>query len=132
MRWNALTTAASLLLIVSVSGCGLFTKKKTTVQTTDASTDMYASSTYGEPMAESDPYQPYTPPATEERSYPTTGGAQESWAGQYHTVAKKDTLYRLARMYYNDEARWKDIYDANRTEISNPDNIYVGQRLLIP
>ncbi|MGB0715006.1 MAG: LysM peptidoglycan-binding domain-containing protein [Phycisphaerae bacterium] len=51
---------------------------------------------------------------------------------KYHTVSRKDTLYSLARMYYNDASRWKDIYQANQDAISDPNKIFVGQRLLIP
>ena len=56
----------------------------------------------------------------------------ESPAVRYHIVAKNDTLYSLARQYYGDHHRWKDIYGANRTSISDPNLIRVGQRLVIP
>ena len=50
-----------------------------------------------------------------------------------HTVSKRDTLYSIARMYYNgDHTRWKEIYQANRTKINNPNMIRVGQELVIP
>ena len=56
----------------------------------------------------------------------------DSSAPRYHTVTKRDTLYAIARTYYGDQRRWKDIYEANRNEISDPNRIRVGQRLLIP
>ncbi len=49
-----------------------------------------------------------------------------------HTVSKGDTLYRLARNYYNDQSRWKEIYEANRDQLANPDRISIGQQLVIP
>lgn len=52
---------------------------------------------------------------------------------RYHTVAAKETLYALARVYYRDQSRWRDIFAANRAVIgSDPNTIFVGQRLLIP
>ena len=52
---------------------------------------------------------------------------------RYHTVTAKETLYGLARVYYHDQSRWRDIFAANRTVIgSDPDTIFVGQRLVIP
>ncbi len=96
-----------------------------------------------------DPYQPpdetmyqpvsypvYNQPAPVEETYTpashTQPTAAESLAARYHTVAKKDTLYAIARSYYGDHRRWKDIYEANRSDISDPNKIRVGQRLLIP
>jgi len=49
-----------------------------------------------------------------------------------HVVAKGDTLFKLARMYYNDQARWKDIYAANQGVLSDPNVLRVGQELVIP
>ena len=49
-----------------------------------------------------------------------------------HVVTKSDTLYSLARLYYNSASRWKDIYQANQADITDPNKIYVGQRLVIP
>ncbi len=52
---------------------------------------------------------------------------------RYHTVAAKETLYGLARVYYHDQSRWRDIFAANRAVIgSDPNTIFVGQRLVIP
>lgn len=73
-----------------------------------------------------DPYQPNyaAPPAT------NTGSMSGS---RYHTVARGETLFALARLYYNgDASKWKVIYEANRDQIPNKDQIRVGQRLLIP
>lgn len=50
-----------------------------------------------------------------------------------HTVKKGDTIYSLARLYYSgDVHRWHAIYDANRDKIANPDQLKVGQVLVIP
>lgn len=50
-----------------------------------------------------------------------------------HTVKKGDTIYSLARQYYGgDVHKWHSIYDANRNVITNPDQLKVGQVLVIP
>jgi len=49
-----------------------------------------------------------------------------------YTVQKGDTLYGLARKFYNDQARWKDIWEANRTRLSDPNKLSVGTKLIIP
>jgi nucleoid-associated protein YgaU len=53
-------------------------------------------------------------------------------SGVTHVVVKGDTLYRLAREYYGDQSRWKEIYEANRDVLSDPHRLRVGQKLIIP
>ena len=52
--------------------------------------------------------------------------------GRVHVVRAKETLFALARMYYNDHTQWKKIYQANRGQISDPNVIKVGMKLVIP
>jgi len=89
-----------------------------------------------ETMYEPVSYPVYHQPAPAEDTYTpaarTQSTAAESLGARYHTVAKKDTLYAIARTYYGDHRRWKEIYEANRSDISDPNKIRVGQRLLIP
>ena len=133
MRWNAISLFTSLIVMVLVGGCGLFGKKKDEPQTAEAVGDPYVAPVYEEPAQRFDPYPEEPEPAHVERSYPTMTGVVETPAGpRYHVVAKKETLYQLARIYYDDASRWKDIYEANRGEIEDPDKIFIGQRLLIP
>jgi nucleoid-associated protein YgaU len=49
-----------------------------------------------------------------------------------HTVAKGESLSKIAKHYYDDMMKYKLIFDANRDQLSNPDNIEVGQVLTIP
>lgn len=69
-------------------------------------------------------------------SQTTTGGGYDTYStsgSKTHTVQKKETLYSIARMYYNgDHTKWKVIYEANRDQITNKDQIRVGQKLIIP
>jgi nucleoid-associated protein YgaU len=53
-------------------------------------------------------------------------------AAQTYTVAKGDTLSKIAKEFYGNANRWHDIFDANRDQISNPDLIRPGQVLKIP
>ena len=53
-------------------------------------------------------------------------------AGHVHVVKKGDTLFSLARQYYNDPSKWRKILDANRGSISDKDHIKVGQEIVIP
>ena len=55
-----------------------------------------------------------------------------SSTGRMHSVQRRDTLYSLARLYYNDHRQWKKIYEANRDRIANPNMIKVGMNLVIP
>ncbi len=50
-----------------------------------------------------------------------------------HAIQPGDTLSEIARTYYGDPARWRPIYNANRTAIGrDPDRLRVGTRLVIP
>lgn len=135
MRRNV-TSLLVCSLIVVLSGCALFrSKNKTALSTFDS----YAFS----PAAEPSNYEPLELPAYEPTSA-VVAPDQADWAltsiaeaapsasARYHTVAKRDTLYSLARQYYGDQTKWKEIFATNRTTISDPNRIHVGQRLLIP
>lgn len=54
------------------------------------------------------------------------------YSGQTYTVAKGDTFYKLARQFYNDQSRWRDIWSANQARVPNPDRLPVGTKLIIP
>ena len=117
MRRNAVTLLASLFLVSMLTGCSLFGGKKK---------DAMADAAY-------DPSAEMAAPVENYPAYPSGGTYTGATTGaRYHTVQKKDTLYALARQYYNDQSRWKDIYEANRAELGDPNRIRVGQRLVIP
>ncbi|WP_133965097.1 LysM peptidoglycan-binding domain-containing protein [Eubacterium limosum] len=66
----------------------------------------------------------------------SSGSSVGSGGQRYHTVVGGDpwgdTLWDLAVHYYGDGSKWDKIYNANRDQVSDPDLIYPGQRLLIP
>lgn len=126
MRRNAILSVASLFFVVSLSGCSLFKKKDVSSETHASAVDTYSAPVYQEPTSEYEPYPDETAQQAAPDSYMSTTSSR------FHTVAKSDTLYRLARMYYSDQARWKEIFEANSDQISDPNKIFVGQRLVIP
>ncbi len=49
-----------------------------------------------------------------------------------HQVALRDTLSGIAKQHYGKAALWPEIFAANRDQIDDPDEIYIGQILRIP
>jgi nucleoid-associated protein YgaU len=49
-----------------------------------------------------------------------------------YTVAKGDSLSKIAKQLYGDAGKWHQIYEANKDTIKNPDLIHPGQVLKIP
>lgn len=59
--------------------------------------------------------------------------AQPASAGtRTYTVKPGDSLSKIAKHEYGDPQKWHAIYDANRSQISNPDLIHPGQVLNLP
>ena len=49
-----------------------------------------------------------------------------------YTVKRGDSLSKIAQQLYGDMKRWKDIFAANRDQITDPDLIQPGWTLRIP
>ena len=49
-----------------------------------------------------------------------------------YTVKKGDSLWSISKQQLGSGARWREIYEANKDVIKNPNRIYVGQVLQIP
>jgi LysM repeat protein len=49
-----------------------------------------------------------------------------------YTVRSGDTLSLISQHFYGTTSKWNWIYQANRSRISNPDSIFVGEKLTIP
>jgi len=52
--------------------------------------------------------------------------------GRVHIVEAKDTLLQLAERYYRDRTKWRRIYTANKNRLSDPNDLPVGMKLIIP
>ena len=62
-----------------------------------------------------------------------TEKAESKKAGAHSYVVKEgDTLASISRKFYKTSARWKEILDANKKKIEDPDNLKAGQSLNIP
>ena len=59
----------------------------------------------------------------------TTGSDQGSAGSRTYTVASGDSLSKIASKY---GIKWKDIFEANKDLIKNPDLIQPGWKLKIP
>lgn len=51
---------------------------------------------------------------------------------QTHTVGKGETLSGISTQYYGTSKRWTKIYEANKSSISDANNLKVGTTLVIP
>ena len=136
--WRAWRTAA-WLAAVAVAGAGCKTAKpadgtaipdRPTAEKSDSFSKPAATgSTWkdaGRDTADPAPYAPTSYASTTTAS----GGAT---TGRSHVVKKGDTMYSIARLYYKgDVHRWHAIYDANRDRIPDPNQLKVGQTLVIP
>ncbi len=49
-----------------------------------------------------------------------------------HKIRANDSLFKLAKRYYNDGSKWTEIYQANKKEMPDPHSLKIGQELLIP
>lgn len=49
-----------------------------------------------------------------------------------HTVSSGETLGKIAKHYYGDAMKYKDIFAANTNILNNPDVIHPDQELVIP
>ena len=52
--------------------------------------------------------------------------------GTYYIVRSGDTLSKIAARYYRNAKGWQYLYHENAASISDPNLIYIGERLFIP
>jgi nucleoid DNA-binding protein len=114
-----------------------------------AETAMHPSATAAEPppTAEAEPGVEYHPvpqvakggssteslPATAEPAASSTSKAGGFFFSEArHTISHGESLWRLARRHYKDPLLWPHIYQANAAIIDNPDNLRLGQDIVIP
>ena len=51
---------------------------------------------------------------------------------QSYTIEKGDTLSKIAKTHYGSANAWKQIFEANRDVIDDPDRIFPGQVIKLP
>lgn len=49
-----------------------------------------------------------------------------------YVVKSGDNLSKIAKELYGDSNRWREIFEANKEQIENPNQIRPGLELLIP
>jgi nucleoid-associated protein YgaU len=59
----------------------------------------------------------------------SNGGAQMSGDAVQYSVKRGDTLMKIAFENYGDLYRWREIYEANRAAIADPNNVPPGTQL---
>jgi len=62
----------------------------------------------------------------------SVASAEPAPQSQYHRVVSGDTLSKIAKQYYDDAAKYPEIFEANQPMLKDPDKIYPGQVLRIP
>lgn len=79
------------------------------------------------------------PPAPAKPDFSNVSSGVESTAPlvpeptvQTYIVVGGDSLSKIAKKFYGDAGKWREIFEANRDRISNPDLIQIGQVLKIP
>src|SRR5947209_20363822 len=58
--------------------------------------------------------------------------ASASSSARTYKVQAGDTLSKIAKQFYGNANEYNRIFEANRDKLSNPDQIQVGQELVIP
>jgi nucleoid-associated protein YgaU len=61
-----------------------------------------------------------------------TGGGSQGPTPKVHEVQSGETLSAIAKQHYGDANAYNRIFEANRPMLSDPDEIYPGQVLIIP
>lgn len=49
-----------------------------------------------------------------------------------YTIEKGDTLSAVAQRFYGKAKYWRQIHEANRDTIDNPDRVFPGQTIVLP
>ena len=55
-----------------------------------------------------------------------------STATSIYVVKSGDSLSKIAKQQYGDANAWKQIFEANKDILKDPDKIFPGQKLKIP
>ena len=58
--------------------------------------------------------------------------AAEASAVEYYTIEKGDSLSKIAKKFYGDPMKYKELFEANREVIEDPDKIFPGQKIRVP
>ncbi len=68
------------------------------------------------------------PPRTQTAGASVSGGQSQ----RTYTVQEGDSLSKISKQFYGNPDRYMKIFEANRDQLKNPNQIQPGQRLVIP
>jgi len=57
---------------------------------------------------------------------------KEEPAAEFYTVEKGDSLSKIAKKYYGDPMKYKQLFEANQPLLKDPNEIFPGQQIRIP
>ena len=72
--------------------------------------------------------QPFVHPAAPAAAPATAAEPEE----EFYVIKSGDSLSKIAKQYYGDANKWPDLFAANKEVIQDPDEIFPGQKIVIP
>jgi len=66
------------------------------------------------------------------RAMGAAAGGGQGGGGQTYEVKGGDNLSKISKQFYGDSSEYMRIFYANRDKLKDPDQIQVGQKLVIP
>ncbi len=133
-RWSAVFSIVGILMVVGVgTGCQPETEATITLgpDPAEGSSDLLT------------PYEAVSPTGAEltstgdgprfgEPSIIEGPALEPLTTGRVHVIEPGETLYSIAVRYYRSGKQWPRILEANKSRISNPRQIPIGTKLIIP
>ena len=68
----------------------------------------------------------------EAEEYKAGATADQEGAYEFYTIQQGDSLSKIAQRHYGDAGKWRELYEANKGVIDDPDLIYPGQTIRVP
>lgn len=56
----------------------------------------------------------------------------ETVSNKSYTINQGDSLWKIAKRVYGDGSKWKTIYEANKSTITDPNKLYTGTVIVLP
>ena|ERR1051325_10739718 len=72
------------------------------------------------------------PSSTQTAAQSASSSSRVESAAQTYTVRPGDSLSKISKEFYGDPNQYMRIFEANRDKLKDPDQIQVGQQLVIP